>query len=95
MIQFLLDNWNVVLGIGLALLILFSGQISSGFNWAWSKLPAIGGGTKTTTVSADIDVTDLHALKIIQARFERLNCKQAKTAVAVLFDHFFHTEGHA
>lgn len=54
------------------------------------KLPAIGGGT-----SADQDVTDLAALKLVQARFARLGCPEGQAAVHTCFEHFFHEAAKA
>lgn len=99
MVQFLIDHWNVVAGVGLALLILFSGPITSGAKWAWSKMPSIfssiRGEIETNVSTDDVDSLDLQAFKRLVARYERLGCKEGQEAMKVAGQHFLHTEGHA
>lgn len=94
MIQFLLDHWSVFLGLALFAVILVT-------SIPWSKLPSIpwprstGTTAQSQVVPPDADVIELQALKVVQARMIRLKCKEGQAHVTGLFDHFFHTEGHA
>lgn len=64
------------------------GSIPSGISNWWNRT-----STTTTVAPADQDVADLAALKIVQARYKRLNCPEGQKAVAELFEHFFHGVG--
>jgi hypothetical protein len=91
---------NVWLGVAVIIATLFGEQavalvktvlgggakLFTGLNWF--------SGKSTATTSEVDDIADLQALKRVQARFDRLKCKEAQTAVTVCFVHFFHSEGH-
>ncbi len=80
------------LGLLLAAYICWP-AISSAASRVWSSIPK---KTDTTTptippaLALDIDVTDLASLKIVQARFTRINCPEGVAACTTLFEHFFH-----
>lgn len=42
----------------------------------------------------DEDALDLAAYRRLQARFERLKCKEGQAAMVTAGQHFLHTEGH-
>jgi len=72
--------------------------IQAAISWGPGIRTAIGNAwesmttqrTVTVTPPADQDVADLSALKLVQARFVRLNCAEGKAAVTTCFEHFFH-----
>lgn len=84
------QSWLMIGGAGVALIVInvFGDRIH-----AWWTTPRTT--TTGTGATADIDVTDLQALKTVQARFERLNCPEGKAAIVLCFTHFFHGTGSA
>ncbi len=95
----LFDQYRMFIGIvlfGLLAVWKFWPALSASAVAVWSRLTSIGTPAIGTapigiaTVAIDEDTLDFQALKRLQARFRRQNCKEGQAAVDTCSAHFFH-----
>ncbi|HEX5104989.1 MAG TPA: hypothetical protein VFV87_14315 [Pirellulaceae bacterium] len=96
MIEYLTTHWNVVLGIVIAVAVLFGGKLQplAAQAWEWLKRQATPAAPVPLPVpppeEADPDVLDMLAIKRLRNRRCYDQCPEAKKALDVLMTHFFH-----
>lgn len=91
--NWLISNWQTLIGFAVVFIVA-NVVITPGF---WTSLGNLRiGGTKTTvaaTPEADEEYLDMLALHRLEARFERLKCKDGQDAMKTAGSHFFHKQG--
>ena len=80
--------WIVVALIVAYFGVDYIGLIPAALRKLWSFAP--GSPAVAPATPADLDVSDLAALKVVRDRNVRLKCEEGQAAVAILFQHFFH-----
>jgi hypothetical protein len=77
-------------GLLLGALVLFGGQLKSGFASVLAKATT---STPVAKVEANTDALDLEAFGRLKARMIRLKSKEGMAAVATVGQHFLHDAG--